>query len=75
MSPEPNSQRVSIKLGPRLLGVAPKIYISAPEANKVETDQEEEEEDSSETSPAIKIYEEEVDVRLLICGLPCGQVL
>lgn len=74
MSAEPNGQKVSVKLGPCLLGVAPKIYISALEADKLETEEEEEEKDSSETSPAIKIYEEDVDVRFLICGLPCGQV-
>lgn len=67
MSTEANSQRVGIKQGPRLLGDAPEIHISAPKA--------EIEEDSSETSPSITIYKEDVDVRFLICGLSCGQVL
>nr|CAD1825493.1 unnamed protein product [Ananas comosus var. bracteatus] len=30
-----------------------------------------EEEDSSEASPAIKIYDEDVDLRFLVCGVPC----
>lgn len=68
MSTETNCQKVGIKQGPCLLGDAPEIHISAPKA-------EIEEEDSSETSPAITIYKEDVDVRFLICGLPCGQVL
>ncbi|XP_078156653.1 AT-rich interactive domain-containing protein 4-like [Carex rostrata] len=66
MSTETNCQKVGIKQGPRLLGDAPEIQIAAPKT-------EIEEEDSSETSPAITIYKEDVDVRFLICGLPCGQ--
>ncbi|KAJ4801791.1 AT-rich interactive domain-containing protein 4 [Rhynchospora pubera] len=71
-SRETDGQRVHIRLGPRLLGVAPKIPISTPETSKAEAE-EEEEQDSSETSPVIKIYEEDVDIRLLICGLQCAQ--
>lgn len=33
-----------------------------------------EEEDSSEASPAIKIYDEDVDLRFLVCGVPCTLV-
>lgn len=64
-----NSQKVSGKLAPRLLGGAPKINITP-----AEKDMGEEEEGSSEALPAIKIYDEDVDVRFLVCGLPCTVV-
>ena len=48
-----NNHVQSVKLGPRLLGDAPKINISPPETEMVD------EEGSSEVTPAIKIYDEE----------------
>ncbi|XP_010917383.2 LOW QUALITY PROTEIN: AT-rich interactive domain-containing protein 4 [Elaeis guineensis] len=65
-----NSQKVSGKLAPCLLGDAPKINITPAEKDMGE-EEEEEEEGSSEALPAIKIYDEDVDVRFLVCGLPC----
>lgn len=61
-----NCQKVGGKLGPRLLGDAPKINVTA-----LERDMGEEEEGPSEPLPAIKIYDDEVDMRFLICGVPC----
>jgi hypothetical protein len=58
----------SVKLGPRLLGDAPKINISPPETEMVD------EEGSSEVTPAIKIYDEEINIKLLLCGVPCTLV-
>uniref|UniRef100_A0A0E0LVH2 Uncharacterized protein n=1 Tax=Oryza punctata TaxID=4537 RepID=A0A0E0LVH2_ORYPU len=52
-------------LGPHLLGDAPRIYIS-PHGNEMA-----EEEDRSEYFPDIKIYGEDVNMKLLICGAHC----
>ncbi|XP_020599092.1 AT-rich interactive domain-containing protein 4-like isoform X2 [Phalaenopsis equestris] len=60
-----NSQTIISKLGPHLLGDAPKIAIPPSEREAVE------EEDISGTFSAIKIYDEDVDMRFLICGVPC----
>ncbi|XP_072988208.1 AT-rich interactive domain-containing protein 4-like isoform X1 [Typha latifolia] len=60
-----NSQKVSGKLGPRLLGDAPKINITPPEKDIAE------EEGLSEAFPTVKVYDEDVDIRLLVCGVPC----
>ncbi|CAL5088205.1 unnamed protein product [Urochloa decumbens] len=60
-----NNHVQSVKLGPRLLGDAPKINISPPETEMVD------EEGSSEVTPAIKIYDEEINMKLLLCGVPC----
>ncbi|XP_038990264.1 AT-rich interactive domain-containing protein 4-like [Phoenix dactylifera] len=64
-----DSQKVSGKPGPHLLGDAPKINISPPD--KFVGEEEEEEESSWDTLPAIKIYDDNVDIRFLVCGLPC----
>ena len=63
-----NNHVQSVKLGPRLLGDAPKINISPPETEMVD------EEGSSEVTPAIKIYDEEINIKLLLCGVPCSLV-
>lgn len=63
-----NSQKDIGKLGPCLLGDPPKIDVVLPEADP------EEEEGSSETLPAIKIYDEDVNMRFLVCGVPCTLV-
>ncbi|OMO67100.1 hypothetical protein CCACVL1_20795, partial [Corchorus capsularis] len=60
-----NSQKQSVKPGPRLLGEAPRIDISLPEVDM------QEEEDSPENLPAIKIYDDDVTMRFLVCGSPC----
>ena len=60
----PDNQKVGGKIGPRLLGDAPKINIAPPERDMTE------EEGPAEPLPAIKIYDEDVDMRFLVCGLP-----
>jgi hypothetical protein len=55
-------------LGPHLLGDAPRIYITPP-GNEIA-----EEEDTSEYFPDIKIYDEDVNLKLLICGAHCTLV-
>ncbi|KAJ8750972.1 hypothetical protein K2173_016153 [Erythroxylum novogranatense] len=59
-----NSQKGSSNPGPQLLGDPPKIDVSLPEADV-------QGEESSETLPAIKIYDDDVSMRFLVCGLPC----
>ncbi|XP_021894369.1 AT-rich interactive domain-containing protein 4 [Carica papaya] len=61
------TSKVSGKSGPRLLGEPPKIDVVLPEVDA------QEEENSPETLPSIKIYDEDVNMRFLICGLPCAQ--
>nr|CAD1838055.1 unnamed protein product [Ananas comosus var. bracteatus] len=60
--------KVNGKLGPRLLGDAPKINIAPPEKVMGEG---EEEENSSDGLPAIQIYSDDVDMSFLVCGVPC----
>ncbi|XWS72334.1 hypothetical protein CRYUN_Cryun02cG0031100 [Craigia yunnanensis] len=60
-----NSQKQSVKPGPRLLGEPPKIDVSQPEVDM------QEEEGSPENLPAIKIYDDDVTMRFLVCGSPC----
>uniref|UniRef100_A0A2P2KR21 ARID domain-containing protein n=1 Tax=Rhizophora mucronata TaxID=61149 RepID=A0A2P2KR21_RHIMU len=61
-----NGQKVSGKPGPRLLGDPPKIDVTLPGADV------QDEEGFSEILPAIKIYDEDVNMRFLVCGLPCS---
>lgn len=61
----PNNQKVSGKPGPRLLGEPPKINITPPEKYA------DEEEEGSPNAPAIKIYDDDMTMRFLICGVPC----
>lgn len=63
-----NGQKVSGKPGPRLLGNPPKIEVTLPEAD------DQGEEGSSGALPAIKIYDDDVTMRFLVCGLPCTLV-
>ncbi|KAK8584729.1 hypothetical protein V6N13_138679 [Hibiscus sabdariffa] len=60
-----DSQKQSIKPGPCLLGDPPKIDVSQPEVDMQEED------GSLENIPAIKIYDEHVNMRFLVCGSPC----
>lgn len=57
------SQKVSGKLGPDLLGEPPKIDVPPPEAEPGD-----EEESASGALPAIKIYDDDVSMRFLVCG-------
>ncbi|KAK8660687.1 hypothetical protein V6N13_051602 [Hibiscus sabdariffa] len=60
-----NIQKQSVKPGPCLLGEPPKIDVSQPEVDM------QEEESSLENLTAIKIYDDDVTMRFLVCGLPC----
>ncbi|KAG6769863.1 hypothetical protein POTOM_025529 [Populus tomentosa] len=60
-----NGQKVGGKPGPQLLGDPPKFDITLPEAD------DQGEESSSGALPAIKIYDDDVTMRFLICGLSC----
>jgi len=62
-TPASNSQKGGGKPGPRLLGDPPKFDISLPEAD------DQGEEGSSGALPAIKIYDDDVTMRFLVCGL------
>jgi len=60
-----NNYVQSVKLGPRLLGDAPKTNV-IPAGNEVNK-----EEGCSEGFPAIRIYDEDVNMKFLVCGVPC----
>ncbi|VAI32568.1 unnamed protein product [Triticum turgidum subsp. durum] len=60
-----NNHVQSVKLGPRLLGDAPKVNVVTPENEMAE-----EEGSSSEVSPAIKIYDDDINMKFLLCGVP-----
>ena len=55
----------SVKLGRRLLGDAPKTNV-IPAGNEVNK-----EEGCSEGLQATRIYEEDVNMKFLVCGVPC----
>ncbi|TYH69238.1 hypothetical protein ES332_D05G041600v1 [Gossypium tomentosum] len=59
-----DNQKQSVKPGPCLLGEPPKIDVSQSEVDM------QEEEGSLENLPAIKIYDEHVTMRFLVCGSP-----
>ncbi|KAE8675988.1 AT-rich interactive domain-containing protein 4 [Hibiscus syriacus] len=59
-----DSQKRSVKPGPCLLGDPPKIDVSQPEVDMQEED------GSLENLHAIKIYDEHVNMRFLVCGSP-----
>ncbi|XP_031092123.1 AT-rich interactive domain-containing protein 4-like [Ipomoea triloba] len=62
-----NSRKVEAKIGPQLLGDPPKI--DAPPPEPVAGDDEE---SPSDDLPAINIYDDDTNIRFLICGLPCS---
>lgn len=64
-----NSRKVEAKIGPQLLGDPPKI--DAPPPEPVTGDDEE---SPSDVLPSINIYDDDTNVRFLICGLPCSLV-
>lgn len=64
-----NNHVQSVKLGPRLLGDAPKVNVVTPENEMAE-----EEGSSSEVSPAIKIYDDDINMKFLLCGVPSALV-
>ncbi|OIV97332.1 hypothetical protein TanjilG_07084 [Lupinus angustifolius] len=61
-----NSQKSGDKLEPQILGDPPSIDISPSEA-----DMKEEEEGLPETISSVKIYDDNVNMRFLVCGVPC----
>lgn len=60
-----NIDKPSAELGPCLLGDHLKISVDPPEA-----DMEEDEEGALGTLPAIKIHDDDVSLRFLVCGEP-----
>ncbi|KAF1870495.1 hypothetical protein Lal_00003701 [Lupinus albus] len=62
-----NSEKSGGKLEPQILGDPPNIDISPCEADM----KEEEEEGSPETISSVKIYDDNVNMRFLVCGVPC----
>ncbi|KAK1263395.1 AT-rich interactive domain-containing protein 4 [Acorus gramineus] len=63
-----DSQNATGKLGPHLLGEAPKISMVLPEKDM---DEEEDDESSPANLPAIKIYDDDMNMKFLVCGVPC----
>ncbi|PIA43242.1 hypothetical protein AQUCO_02000580v1 [Aquilegia coerulea] len=61
------SYNINGKLGPHLLGDPPKISICSLEKNV----DEEEDEELSGTGPSINIYDDDVSMKFLVCGIPC----
>ncbi|CAL9199176.1 AT-rich interactive domain-containing protein 4 isoform X1 [Musa acuminata AAA Group] len=61
-----NRQKDNGELGPHLLGSAPQINILIPDRV-----QEDGEEILSDALPVTKIYDDDMDMRLLVCGVPC----
>ncbi|CAK9144671.1 unnamed protein product [Ilex paraguariensis] len=61
-----NTQKVNGKVGPCLLGDLPKVHVTPPEISA-----EDDEESCSGALPAIKIYDDDVNMRFLVCGLAC----
>ncbi|WVZ19108.1 hypothetical protein V8G54_006430 [Vigna mungo] len=62
-----NSHKGAGKFGPQIFGVPPNIDTSQSVADM----KEEEEESSTETISAVKIYDDDVNMRFLVCGVPC----
>lgn len=65
-----NSEKDNNASGPCLLGDPPKINVPPPEAGGEDDDEEKYPEDL----PAIKIYDDDVNVRFLVCGSACTLV-
>ncbi|CAL0327855.1 unnamed protein product [Lupinus luteus] len=61
-----NGQKSDAEFGPQILGDPPNIDISPCEA-----DMKEEDESSPGTISSIKIYDDDVNMNVLVCGVPC----
>ncbi|XP_028064254.1 AT-rich interactive domain-containing protein 4 [Camellia sinensis] len=61
-----NSQRSNDKLVPYLLGDPPMINVTLPEIAPADDD-----ESSLDGLPAIKIYDDDVNMKFLVCGVAC----
>ncbi|GAB4841934.1 AT-rich interactive domain-containing protein 4 [Ancistrocladus abbreviatus] len=62
-----NSQKTGGKLGPCLLGDPPSIDVPLPEM-----DAENDEDSAVNDLSALKIHDDDVSVRFLVCGVPCS---
>lgn len=62
-------QKSTDKLGPHLIGDAPKINIEP-----LDKGPDDDAEDLSDSFPTIKIYDEDVEMKFLVCGYPCRLV-
>lgn len=67
----PDSQKVNDELGPNLVGEPPRITVDIPEIE----DAGEDEESTSGSLPAIKIYDDDVNMRFLVCGAASSLVM
>ncbi|XP_042946624.1 AT-rich interactive domain-containing protein 4-like isoform X2 [Carya illinoinensis] len=63
-----NSQKVTGELEPCILGDRLKINVDPPE---IDAEGEGDDESSSGALPAIKIHDDDVTLRFLVCGVPC----
>ncbi|KAG6425787.1 hypothetical protein SASPL_109991 [Salvia splendens] len=61
----PGGEKVDDEVGPNLFGEPPRITVDVPEIE----DAGEDEESTSGSLPAIKIYDDDVNMRFLICGV------
>ncbi|KAG2722509.1 hypothetical protein I3843_02G114400 [Carya illinoinensis] len=61
-----NNHKVTGEVGPFLIGDRLKISVDPPEI-----DAEGDDESSSGTLPAIKIHDDDLSLRFLVCGVPC----
>ncbi|XP_022848080.1 AT-rich interactive domain-containing protein 4-like isoform X2 [Olea europaea var. sylvestris] len=59
-----NTLEVNDKLGPNLLGEPPNISVTLPEMGP-----EDDEERASGDLPAVKIYDDDINMRFLVCGV------
>ncbi|KAE8718846.1 AT-rich interactive domain-containing protein 4 [Hibiscus syriacus] len=60
-----NSQKQSVKPAPHLLGEPPKIDVCQPQVDM------QDKESSPDDLPAVKIYDDDVTMRFLVCGSQC----
>ncbi|CAO2824656.1 unnamed protein product [Amaranthus hypochondriacus] len=67
-----NSQKIVGKLGPSLLGEAPIIEVALPEVDVGEDEDDEDEDGSGSNLSAVKIHDDDVSTRFLICGVACS---
>lgn len=68
-----SNQKLRSKIEPHLLGDAPKINIPLPEKDLAE-DGEEETDEGNGSLASVTIFDEDMDLRFLVCGLPCTLV-
>ncbi|CAA2968759.1 AT-rich interactive domain-containing 4 [Olea europaea subsp. europaea] len=64
-----NTLEVNDKLGPNLLGEPPNISVTLPEMGP-----EDDEERASGDLPAVKIYDDDINMRFLVCGVASSLV-